>query len=321
MSAIKDIIERYLLLWLIVLSVLAFHWDRFGLVDPFTASRAYLPLLIAITMFAIGWMLPTHEVQLVWQRWPTVLGGTAVQYLAMPGLAYGLARLFQLEETMFLGVIMVGCVPGAMASNVLTLLSGGNTSYSVSLTTLATLLSPIAVPVALHLTLGETVSRQIIVAAAWQLCWMVVLPVITGHWLSRWVPRYQSLAANAGSIVANLTILWIVAYVVADNRQQLSSIGATVCITLALLNLLGYLAGHLGGRLLRLPEGMARALTLEVGMQNAGLGTALVLSLFADDRVAIPPAMYTFGCMLTGTILARLWRRWPVPPVSDAAAA
>jgi BASS family bile acid:Na+ symporter len=53
---------------------------------------------------------------------------------------------------------------------------------------------------------------------------------------------------------------------------------------------------------------MRRALSLEVGMQNAGLGTVLATSFFGDrPAVAIPAAMYTFGCMFTGTVLARGW--------------
>jgi BASS family bile acid:Na+ symporter len=59
---------------------------------------------------------------------------------------------------------------------------------------------------------------------------------------------------------------------------------------------------------MRLPEPMRRALTLEVGMQNAGLGAALAVKLFPDQAgVAIAPALYTFGCMLTGTMLAHIW--------------
>jgi BASS family bile acid:Na+ symporter len=51
---------------------------------------------------------------------------------------------------------------------------------------------------------------------------------------------------------------------------------------------------------------MGRALILEIGMQNAGLGTALAADLFrSQPRVMIPTALYTFGCMLTGTLLAR----------------
>ena len=80
-------------------------------------------------------------------------------------------------------------------------------------------------------------------------------------------------------------------------------------LVLVLLNGLGYVAGFAGSKLLRLPIGMERALTLEVGMQNAGLGTALVTELFDDKMMAVPPALYTFGCMLTGTVLARLWGR------------
>jgi len=53
---------------------------------------------------------------------------------------------------------------------------------------------------------------------------------------------------------------------------------------------------------------MGRALTLEIGMQNAGVGTLLALTLFTDTS-AIPPAFYTFGCMFTGTVLAGYWRK------------
>jgi BASS family bile acid:Na+ symporter len=81
---------------------------------------------------------------------------------------------------------------------------------------------------------------------------------------------------------------------------------------LLLINLLGYAAGYFGGGRLKLKQSMRRALTLEVGMQNAGLGTVLVLGLFKDQpAVAIPTAVYTFGCMLTGTLLAQWWSRHP----------
>lgn len=70
----------------------------------------------------------------------------------------------------------------------------------------------------------------------------------------------------------------------------------------------GYASGYAGGLLMRIPVGMRRALTLEVGLQNAGLGTVLAMDLFGNDpKIAIAPAMYTFGCMFTGTILARAW--------------
>lgn len=308
MSAIRSLIERYLVLWLIVISAAAFHANRIFSVDVFVESKPLLPWLIFATMFAIGWMLPHDEIQQVLARWPSVLGGTAIQYISMPILAYVIANQFQLEDSLFIGMIMVGCVPGAMASNVLTLVARGNTGYSVSLTTTATLLSPLVVPFALRLALGESVEPSIFWRSAVKLSWMVVLPVVAGHIGSRQFPGRNEAATASGSIIANLTILWIIAYVVADNRDSLALLQGRVVVALLLLNLAGYAAGFLGGRAMGLPTGMRRALTLEVGMQNAGLGTVLVTGLFPDDPlVAVPPAIYTFGCMLSGTVLARFW--------------
>jgi BASS family bile acid:Na+ symporter len=113
-----------------------------------------------------------------------------------------------------------------------------------------------------------------------------------------------------GPIIANVTILWIIAVVVGLNRDRLSEVNAAVLIVLLVVNLLGYTAGHFGAKMLRIPESMRRALTLEVGMQNAGLGTVLAIGLFPErPATAIPTAAYTFGCMLTGTMLAQWWAR------------
>ena len=144
-------LQRYLIIWLVLSSSVALWWQRWfpGLLDPFVASKPLLPWLITVTMFAIGCMLPRDEVRQVLRRWPLVLSGTAVQYLSMPTLAYCFAHAWGLSGDYLIGLLLVGCVPGAMASNVLTFNARGNTSYSVSLTTASTLLSPLAVPIAL----------------------------------------------------------------------------------------------------------------------------------------------------------------------------
>ncbi len=302
-------LERFLLAWLILLGLVAYQWTVWfpGAWDPFVGSAAWLNYLFALTMLAIGSLLPRDEVRQVAERWPTVLGGTAVQYTVMPILAYCFGRLLGLEGPAMIGIVMVGCVPGAMASNVLTLMARGNVSYSVSLTTSATLLSPLVVPPILKIALGREIDFPAMDVSI-QLCWMVVLPVVAGHLLARRFPVWQTLTSRVGATIANLTILWIIAVVVAKNRDNLAGLQAGLLVALVMLNLCGYLAGWLGGRAFRLPAAMRRALTLEVGMQNAGLGTVLAMELFdKDPATAIAPAAYTFGCMLTGTILARAW--------------
>jgi len=314
----QTVLERFLLLWLVLLCLAAYCWqDWFGSrsgdvpgVDPFLLTKPWLKAMIAVTMLAIGSLLPREEVEQVFRRWPTVLGGTAIQYVSMPLLAYGIGRLFGLEGPWMIGIVMVGCVPGAMASNVLTLIARGNVSYSVSLTTSATVLSPLVVPWVLWLALNQMVENFPVGEVFVGLCWMVVGPVVVGHGLSRIWPGWATAARMVGAIIANLTILWIIAVVVAANRDKMSELNGSLLAALVLVNLGGYAAGYTGGSVMKLPASMRRALTLEVGMQNAGLGTVLATSLFPDQAVALPAALYTCGCMFTGTMLARAWAEW-----------
>lgn len=218
----KAIIERFLLFWLILAAAVAYRWPVWfpGVADPFEASEPWKKQVFALTMLAIGSLLPCREVHDVLRRWPKVLGGTAIQYISMPLLAYGCGRLFALDEVWMAGIIMVGCVPGAMASNVLTLAARGNVSYSVSLTTSATLISPLVVPFTLWLALSHWFKLDP-VKMSLTLCWMVVLPVVVGHLLSRRFALWRAVADRFAATVANLTILWIIAMVIGVNRDQL----------------------------------------------------------------------------------------------------
>ena len=174
--------------------------------DPFSASQPYLPGIIALTMFTIGSLLPKEEIDQVFHRWPTVLGGTAVQYISMPLLAFGFGWLCGFRGPLLTGIVMAGCVPGAMASNVLTLTARANVSYSVSLTTSATLLSPLLVPLALKLTLGQW---RTFPAGKMSLTLLltVVLPVVAGYVISRLCPSFERVMKRIGPILANTVIL------------------------------------------------------------------------------------------------------------------
>ncbi|MDG2382073.1 MAG: bile acid:sodium symporter family protein [Pirellulaceae bacterium] len=318
------VVERFLLIWLCIASGIAFGWPTRLEFDPFVDTADWVPYGFAVTMFAIGWLLHVNEVQEVFRRWPLVLCGTTLQYLSMPLIAYLIANSFPLSDAWKLGIMMAGCVPGAMASNVLTMIARGNVSYSLCLTTTATLLSPICVPIALKLGMSESFEVPV-EGIVVKLCWMVVGPVIGGFLVGLLFDffnrRVRDWAQPIGKIVANLTILWIIAVVVSANRERVTSIDASLLMAILTLNLGGYGVGQVGARLFRLPSSMGRALTLEIGMQNAGLGVTLAMEIFGKESpVLIPVAIYTFGCMFTGTILARYWSSRPTelaaPPES-----
>lgn len=318
-------LQRYLLFWLILSSLLAGIWPQLwgtAAWDPFLASRAWLGWIVATVMFCVGTLLPVSEVQNVLRRWPLILSGTAVQYISMPALAWLIATLFGFTGDLKIGLIMVGCVPGAMASNVLTMVARGNISYSVGLTTSATLLSPLIVPLVLRLTLGATADIGFLLQTAYLLVIQVVIPVITGFFLCRFSTTARLWAIRLSPSLANLSILWVIALVVALNRDNFAMLPLLLVVALLLINLGGYLAGAWGGRLVGLDGGMCRALMLEVGMQNAGVGASLAKSLFPDQpQIALPCGLFAFGCMATGTLLAAWLHRRPLSDHLNHAAA
>lgn len=308
------ILLRSLLFWLVVSSGVALFWpaERIAM-DPFQVSPALLWSLIIITMGSLGMLVrPAELVPLREHPWWVILG-VAAQILVMPLAAWIVTRVIPMPAEFSAGVILVGCVPGAMASNVLTQRAGGSVAYSVSLTTVATLLSPFTVPIALWLFSGVSSEEQLLRPSetSVMLLLRVVLPTIGGYVLVRLLPKIERWADSFAPLVASVALLWIIASVVAGNRDQLMGVGGWLVLALLAINFTGYAAGHLAGVWAGQPSRFRRALTLEVGMQNAGLGTGLAVTLYGPQTLStIPTAAYTFGCMLTGTLLAVYWQHY-----------
>ena len=125
----RKILTKYLLVWLTVVCIISFFWpripgiDRFP--DPFDLNGSEMKILISLAMLVIGSLLPLDEVKMVARRWPLIIAGTAIQFTSMPLLAFVAAKIFHIQDPYYTGLILAGAVPGAMASNLLTMLAGG----------------------------------------------------------------------------------------------------------------------------------------------------------------------------------------------------
>ena len=301
-----------MLIWLSLFCALGFYWSKLfgeGTPNPFILTADGTAILISVTMLAVGSLLPRDEVLGVVKTWPKTLGGTCIQYLSMPTLAYCVAKFLQLDEPYFIGIMTAGCVPGAMASNVLTMTARGNVSYSVGLTTSATLLSPLIVPATLWFFFRDHKIAMDFGDVMLNLLMTVVAPTCIGFAASQRWKWWNEGAKKFAEIIANIAIIWIIAGVTSKNADALSKMSPILILSIILLNFGGCLAGWLGGYALRLTPGMRRALTLEVGMQNAGLGAALAMRYFGDiPEASVYCAAYAFECMTTGVILAQIFR-------------
>ena len=260
----------------------------------------------AFTMLFVGTLVRPEQVRAFSRSPSRALAGLGAQYTIMPLTAWAISQAFD-DPLLQVGIVLVGCMPGAMASNVMTLLFKGDLILSVAMTTLATLSCPLILAFWLPL-LADTRVDVAVGPLAWNATWMVVLPVAVGigirYLTSEMPPRWDRTA----TVLASTAIVLIILVVVAVNREQLSRIGPALALAMLGLNLAGYSLAYGAGRLLRWPTVQRRTLVIEVGMQNAGLGSVLALTHLGEAG-AVPSAFYTVLCMITASLALPLHRR------------
>jgi BASS family bile acid:Na+ symporter len=295
---------------LVLLALAAGAVVAFLLPGPFLAARPALEPAFAITMLLVGTLIDRAQFRAFAAAPRRPLAGLAAQYTIMPISALAVSAFYS-DPQIRTGTILVGCMPGAMASNVMTLLFAGDVLLSVTMTSLATLLSPLVLSFWLPLLAGARLEVPVsaIVLDALKL---VVVPVLAGigaRQILRSAPRWWNrLAATA----ASLSILFILLVVVAANRQTLGAVGPAIVAGMLALNLAGYTLAFACASALCWPSAQRRTLVIEVGMQNAGLGAVLATSHLGPAG-ALPSAIYTIICLFTAAAalpLARRSRHW-----------
>jgi BASS family bile acid:Na+ symporter len=272
-----------------------------GLVAPGAVlwMRPALQPAFALTMLAVGTLVQPEQVRAFARTPLRPLAGLAGQYTIMPLTAAAISLLFD-DPQVRTGIVLVGCMPGAMASNVMTVLLRGDLILSVTMTTLATLLCPLVIAVWLPL-LADTRIPVPVGAMAWNATWMVVLPVATGIALRAWRRDLSRRWDRAATLIASIAIVLILLVVVAANRDRLATLGPRLALGMLALNLGAYGLAFLVATALRWPPTQRRTLVIEVGMQNAGLGSVLALAHLGEAG-AVPSAFYTALCLVTASL-------------------
>ncbi len=265
--------------------------------------------LLGVIMFGMGLTLKVEDFRVVFSRPKDVLVGCLAQFTVMPALAFGLSRLFGLDEALTIGVILVGCCPGGTASNVITYLAKGDLALSVGMTATSTLLAPLLTPLLVLLLVGETVDVNV-VGMLLSILWVVILPIVLGLLVKRLLPKATEQATAYLPAVSTIAICLIVMIVIAANAHKLLAGGWIVILVVMLHNILGLTVGYLIGLLLKMTPAKRRAISVEVGMQNSGLASSLATLHFAAFPMAtVPGAIFSVWHNISGAIVARLFAR------------
>lgn len=275
----------------------------------FLVFKDYFLWLFAATMFALGLVMKPEEAKEALARPATIFIGVGTQFTVMPLLGFGAALLcawFGASPALALGFIIVGCAPGAMASNVISYLLGGAVAFSIAMTMLATTLSPLLTP-ALVEWLGGAFMEIPFWPMMQTILLTVALPLAVGMLIHHRFPQHQRHYERVAPDLAALAIIIICSYAVAANQERIADTPWIVFGLVVLLNAGGYLAGWLVGSACKFERRYQITLAVEIGMQNAGLGVALALKHFSPET-ALPGALFAVWCILTAAGLGRLKR-------------
>ena len=269
--------------------------------------------LLGVIMFGMGMSLRLEDFKIVFSRPKDVIIGCLAQFTIMPLLAWGLSQAFQLDETLALGVVLVGCCPGGTASNVITYLAKGDLALSVGMTGVSTLLAPFLTPLLTWMLAGKSVDVDVL-SMFLSILWVVILPIVVGLFVKWLWPKFTEKATDYLPAFSSIAIALIVAIVISANAEKLLAGGLLIVIVVVLHNVCGLGLGYLLGRMLRLSEPKMRAISIEVGMQNSGLASSLATIHFAAYPLAtIPGAIFSVWHNISGAVVAFLYRKKSLP--------
>ena len=290
--------------------------------------------ILGLIMLTMGLTLTPQDFRLLARRPLDILIGTAAQFTIMPLVAFGLSWLFSLVAVglsgffpqmpdlapytlaMTIGLVLVGCCPGGVSSNIMSFLCGGDVAYSVGMTCASTLLAPVMTPLLVLWLAGAKVEvdalgmfRQILI--------VTIIPIAIGFMLNLWLGRKPVFQKIQGCMpgLSVTCLACIVGGVVTTVHDPLVKGGLLLfLLTFAIVfchNTIGYLLGYTAGTLFHFSRAKKRTISIEVGMQNAGLGTNLAMTFFVatNPMAVVPCAISCAWHSISGTILANLFAR------------
>ncbi|MDN3438706.1 bile acid:sodium symporter family protein [Planococcus sp. APC 3900] len=302
LQSISAVAGKYFAVWVILIALLAFFFPA-----AFLGFGSYITILLGVVMFGMGLTLKPVDFKIIFKSPLPVVIGVAAQFLIMPFAAFAIAYVLKLPPELAAGLVLLGCVPGGTASNVMVYLAKGNLALSVAMTSLSTLMAPIMTPLLLLLLAGQWLPVNP-VSMFLSIVQVIIIPIALGILVQRFFPKAVAKSVTIVPLISVAAILIIVSAVTAANAQNVISSGFIVFLAVFLHNGFGLLLGYLTAMAMGLNETDRRAISLEVGMQNSGLGVALATAHFSP-LAALPSVWGAIWHNISGPILATIWSK------------
>lgn len=308
----KALLERFNALyplWLLGLALLAYFKPS----SMLWFDNQLTLWALGLSMLGMGLTLSAEDFRAVLRMHRAVLLGFCAQYSIMPISGWLVCRFLNLPNDVTVGIILVASCPGGMASNMISYLAGAHVALSVILTLCSTLLSFLMTPLWCQWLVGTRVPVDAL-GLSLSALQMVVAPVLLGG-LIRWLlPKLADRLGAYGPSIAVMAFILVSGGIVARSAPSLPGHLLMLGLATGILHLRGFGLGYGLCRVCGHSEVVARTVSIEVGMQNAGMAAGLAGKHFPALPLAAAAAVFSAVLQnLLGGLLAAYWQRRKLP--------
>ncbi|MBQ2416902.1 MAG: bile acid:sodium symporter family protein [Alistipes sp.] len=291
-------------------------------------------IILAFVMFGVALGIKPHTFRDVFKNPKSVIVGVLLQWIGLPLITFIICLILNpwITPMIALGMILVACCPGGNISNFISSLSKGNVELSVSMTAITTAFAPLVTPLNFFVW-GNLYSYFVSVRAdiptlhipfmpmLQQILLLLGVPIVLGLLFSKRHPNATKKITKPAQILSILLFIGMVIVSFSQNFEIFINHLFYVVIIVLLHNAAALATGYFGGKLAKLPVKDCRSLTVEIGIQNSGLGLVLLF-----NPAIFPPEIWHnhYGGMLfitawwgiwhivSGLTVATLFRRKPL---------
>lgn len=286
-------------------TIALYHPEYFLQWGDYKLSGLIIPL-IQLIMFGMGTSMSVKDFAAVVKTPKGVVIGVLSQFIIMPMMGFLLASVTNFAPEIAAGIILIGCSPSGLASNVMSYLAKANLALSITITSITTLLAPFITPVLMKILAGALVEIEVL-KMMWDIIKMVIIPIGAGLLFNKLLSGRAKWLDDAMPIVSMFGIAMILTIITAAGRESLLLIGPALILVVIVHNTFGYFLGYWSGRLFKMPERDCRTIAIEVGMQNAGLASGIAKEMGKIATIGLAPAVFGPLMNITGSTLASWW--------------
>jgi len=284
-------------------------------------SLVTLNIILAVMMFGVSLSLSPQDFKRIVKSPQAPLIGLAAQFLLLPFLTYLLTLVLQPHPSLALGMILVSACPGGTFSNIITFMARGNLAVSVSMTAVASVLAVVMTPFnfAFYAWLNPVTSKVMneIRLDPWHMVGLVFavvgVPLVAGMFCGQRFPAIRDRSETIMRRVSLVVFLGFVGLAFSRNWDLFVQHAGGLAVLVIVHNLMALGLGNRLATLCRQPEVDRRAITLEIGIQNSGLGLTLLFTFMPQLGGAILiTAFWGVWHLVSGLLIAGYWGCRPI---------